>query len=377
MKTMRKLWLSLIATALVIFAIVPSAFALDIRQGTRITVAKGETVNDDLLLMGDNFIIEGNVDGDVYAFGNNITVTGTINGNLITAGSHVDLHGTVTGSVLSAGSNVFIDGRVERSLLGAGSSVTLDGTGSVGRSVIAAGDHVNIVGTVGRGMLAGGNQVTVSGQIGQELRVWASNLRIAAPAVVNGPVTYTGQHEAQVENGARTGELTYYHAETNYQQVNWMPRMWTFLKFVGFLAIGLIFLALFPSLRRSFPALFIEKPWQVPLTGFLALVAFPIALVIVMMTIIGIPLGLLSMVLAPALAYFGQVLTSFAAARLLADQLDFMRNWAWPVLFAAGALVTTVLTQLPGFGWFFTAAFLFYGLGGVLWLIVRRPQVTA
>jgi hypothetical protein len=378
MKIMRKLWLSLIATLLVVFAIVPSAFAIDLRQGTgRITVAKGETVNDDLLFTGDTLVIEGNVDGDVYAFGNSVTVNGTVNGNLITAGSRVDVHGTVTGSVLSAGNSVFIDGRVERGLLGAGSSVILENTGSIGRTLIMAGDNVNIRGNVGRGVLLGGNDVTVSGQVGQELRVWGTRLHIAAPAVVNGPVTYTGKYAAVVDNGARTGELTYYHAETNYQQVNWMPRMWTALSFVGFVIIGLIFLALFPSLRRSFPALILEKPWQLPLTGFLALIAFPIALVIVMATIVGIPLGLLSLVLFPALIYFGQILTSFAAARLVADRVETMRSWAWPVLFLVGALVTTVLTILPGFGWIFKAAFLFYGLGGVLWLIVRRPSVAA
>jgi len=373
---MRKLFIGFAVMLMMIFAVVPAASALDLREGTRTTVEKNEVVDDDLMILGESTSIDGTVNGDVMAFANNVVVRGTINGNLVTAGSHVEILGTVTGSVYGAASTVYVGGRIERSLAAAGSTVTLDANSSVGHSVMAAADRILFASTVGRGMAVAGNAVTIDGRIGRELRAAVNDLRINSMAVVSGPVEYASPNKAYIDAGARTGEVTYTYRkyDWNHENTFWISRWWKVFSFASFLGFGLLILALFPALRRSFPQLVLEKPWQLPVTGLVTIIVFPIAFVVVFATLIGIPLSLIGLAALPVLIYVGHVLVSFTVGKLLGDRVPFMANWTWPALFLVGAVLTTAANQIPGFGWLCALATFLYGFGGILWtLFVRRP----
>ncbi|HWI53504.1 MAG TPA: hypothetical protein VNT01_15285 [Symbiobacteriaceae bacterium] len=375
---MRKLFIGFAVMLLMIFAVVPAASAMDLRQGTRPSVARDEVVDDDLFIAGDSMTIEGTVNGDVLAFGNNVTVRGTINGNLLTAGSHVEVLGTVTGSVYGAAETLYVGGRIERTLAAAGSRVTLDANSSVGQSVMAAADRFLFASTVGRGMAVAGNAITIDGRIGKELRAAVNELRINSTAVVSGPVEYASPNKAYIDAGARTGEVTYTYRQYDWNHGNtfWVSRWWKFISFASFLGFGMLILTLFPALRRSFPDLVLEKPWQLPVTGIVTIIVFPIAFVVLLLTVIGIPVSLLSLAALPVLIYVGQVLVSYAVGKLLGDRVPFMANWTWPALFLVGAVLTTAANQIPGFGWLCATATFLYGFGGVLWTLFAKRQAA-
>lgn len=134
---MRRFWIALLMTTTLLVALVPSALAIEYRQGRTTTVAANETVDDDLVVSGDSVTIDGTVNGDVFAAVNTIIVNGTINGSLFAAGRVVDINGTVSGTAAAAAERVLVQGRVERSLLAAGRTVTLAQGGSVGRAFSA------------------------------------------------------------------------------------------------------------------------------------------------------------------------------------------------------------------------------------------------
>jgi hypothetical protein len=67
---------------------------------------------------------------------------------------------------------------------------------------------------------------------------------------------------------------------------------------------------------------------------------------------------------------------AFAVGKLLSDYVPTMANWSWPVLFLVGAVLTTLVTELPGIGWIFGFASIVYGLGGTLWLMYSRRHVA-
>ncbi|HWI62004.1 MAG TPA: polymer-forming cytoskeletal protein [Symbiobacteriaceae bacterium] len=376
---MRKLLIGLLVILTMVFAIVPVASAVDLRQGTtRETVEKNETVDDDLLMFGDSVTIEGTVNGDVFAFANSVFVRGTINGNLITAASRVEVDGAVAGTVFAAGSSVTVNGRIDRSLVAAGSRVILDSKGTVGHSLIAGADRIDVLGSTGRGMAAGAATIEINGKIGRELKTYSNNLRILSNATVAGPVAHTGEREAFIDPAAKTGPVTYTFAqvEWDHNTTFWVGEWWKVISFISFLACGLLILALFPGLRRTFPQLVLEKPWQLPLTGIVTLVVLPIAAILLIATVIGIPVSLLSLLALPLLMYVGQILVSYAVGKLLGDRVPFMANWNWTALFLVGAILTTAVVSVPGAGWLFGTAFVLYGFGGVLWMLFARQRTA-
>lgn len=373
---MRRFWIGFMAVLLLAFAATP-AFALDHREGSRIVVGAGETVNDDLILTGDTVVIEGNVDGDVFAFANNVQVKGNIKGNLVAAGNYVDLSGTVTGTAFTAANDIYVNGRVDGNLVSAAGTTNITNSALINRNWIAAGDRLQHDGQVGRDVLAGGSRITVNGKVDGEMEVGGGNLRIAPTGVVGGKVIFYSDRPATVENGARTGEVIFHRIEQsrfNTIDFTWFRTGWIAFRFIGFMLVGLLFLALFPGLRRSFPNLVLARPWQLPVAGIVTLVVFPVLVLLLMMTVVGIPLSVLSMLLFPALVYGGQILVSWSVASLLGERVEFMKGWTWPLLFLAGALLTTLVGMAPGIGWLFKTAFVLYGLGGVIFLMGRKKE---
>lgn len=350
------------------------AMAMDWRQSDRAVIGKDEVIDDDVSLTGASIIIDGKINGDVFAFGNSIVVNGSVNGNLIAAGDRVDIKGTVTGSVFGAATRVFVSGRVERTLAAAGYSVTLEPGAYVGSSGLLAGNLVHANGKIGRGALLGGTHVDVAGQIGKELKAYADNLRIGSAAVIEGPVEYTSGRPATIEQGARTGAVAFNQNEMfNASRITTTGNTWwKLLRILGFLPVGLAALALFPNLRRRYPEIIVKRPWRAPLAGLAVLIAVPVGTLLLLATVIGIPLSLVTMALFPALIYLSQVLVSWSAGKFLADRVEGFRNLRWPMIFVIGAVLTTVAVALPIVGWLFSLVALLYGLGGLYYLTIQR-----
>ena len=376
---MRKLWLAILITVLLSVLLVPSALAVDQRSGSRLVIEQSETSDDDLVFGGGTLIINGTVHGDVFAFAQSVEVSGTIDGNLVAFGSRIDVKGIVKGSVISAADDLLIGGRVDGSLITAGSTVTVDRTASVGRSWLAAGDRLASDGNIGRGVLATANTLRIRGQVGRDLRAYVGDLIINGSALVGGPVTYTSDRQASIALEARTGQVTYHRVDPKaWYTPRFLGTGWSFLsrglRFAGFVLFGLVLLSLFPGLRTVFPQIMWEKPWQAPVAGFLALLAIPVGAVLLLVTVVGIPLGIMSLLLFPVAIYGSQILVSWSVARLVADRAEPLRGLNWAVLFLLGALITTLVVALPVVGPMIRVLGLLYGLGGLYFAILQQGR---
>lgn len=342
-------------------------------------VAKDETVDDDLLLTGDTAVIDGTVNGDVLALGESVTVNGTINGNLIAFGNRVTVKGAVNGAVITAGNTVTVDGTVQRSVAAAGSRVNLSETAKIGGSLVAAGDHVEHRGVIARGVAVAGSSLYFAGKVGKEIKAAGDRLEFAGSAEVNGPVDLWSDRQAVVTTGAKIGAISYHATESDLTTLTlpwYLQPGWIALKVGGFLALGLLLLSLFPRLRNRLPETLIANPWQAPVAGFLALIATPVAAIILMITVIGLPIGVITLVAYPVLIYVGQIFVAWSVGRLLADRVPALQNVAWPLLFLIGVVLTTLLVEIPFFGGFLSATMLAYGMGTV-WLLLKNRERTA
>lgn len=378
---MRKAMIIISALLLMMLGTVSVAAAFVTREvsTTEAGVGQSETIDDDLLLTGKRVIIDGVVNGDVLAVGDSVTINGTINGNLLALATHVEVKGTVRGAVITAGNSVTVAGGVQRSLIAAGSRITVTETAKIGGSLLAGADRLEHRGVIDRGVVAGATNLLFSGSVGKEISASGKRLEFAEGAVVGGPVDFWSDSKAIVAAGAKTGAVTYHapHSDWNTVTKPWysQPGM-IILKLGGFLALGLVLLALFPRLRSRVPQTMVANPWQAPLAGFLALIATPIAAILLMVTVIGLPIGLITLVAYPVLIYVGQVFVAWSVGRLLADRVPLLQGQAWPMLFFTGALLTTLLAEVPLIGPIVGAGMLFYGLG-TIWLLATNREPAA
>ena len=107
-------WLATLSGSIIIaalFAWLPlEASAADLRQGSDVTVARTETVNDDIYAGAGTINIGGTVNGNVIAGGGTITVSGNITRDLIVGGGTINVTGHVGGSIIAAGGNLTLSG---------------------------------------------------------------------------------------------------------------------------------------------------------------------------------------------------------------------------------------------------------------------------
>ncbi len=70
------------------------------------TIPTSEVISNDIIIYGNNVIVNGTVEGDVFAAGRTVTINGSVGGSLFAAAEKVTINGDVAGSVYSAAVNI-------------------------------------------------------------------------------------------------------------------------------------------------------------------------------------------------------------------------------------------------------------------------------
>jgi hypothetical protein len=182
-----------------------SASAAELRQGDRIVVAPGETIDDDLYVFGGTVSVQGTVNGDVVFIGGTSTVSGVITGDLLMLGGTTTITGDVRGSVRAAGGTVTIAGRVDQDVaLGAGTLDVAPGA-RLGRDLLAGVGSARIAGPVTRNAYIGSGDVTLAAAVGGNLRAEAGTVRLTNGASVGGKLSYASERQAEIATGVVVG----------------------------------------------------------------------------------------------------------------------------------------------------------------------------
>ncbi len=355
-----------IAVGMVLVAAAPAS-AFVARAGD--VVAVGEAVRDDLYVAGGTVTVTGPVEGDVVAAGGSVAVESAVSGGVLAAGGNLRVRGPVTRTVRAAGGTVSVRSSVGADAVLAGGTVTVEREARVGRDLVAAGGTVYVYGEVARHARLGGGTVTVGGRIAQDVWVDADRIVVLPTARIGGTLRYRSDAAAEVQPGARIdGGVVRESAARPPGVVPGAARFpWArhLLEGVWLLSLGLVTFAVLPqaSARITEQAGRVGRSLAV---GSVLLVTVPVASVLLLLTVVAVPVGLVALALYAVTLYAGQV---FAARRLgeallrRLGQQTVSPYWAG----AVGTLALVVLFALPWVGWLARLAAVLVGLGAV-WL---------
>ncbi|WP_276258725.1 bactofilin family protein [Haloglomus litoreum] len=332
---------ALLVALLVVLAVVPGSAAAESRAGGTVVVAEGETVAG-LEAFGGSVVVRGTVDGNLQAFAGDVTVTesGRVTGNVGAAAGSVRIAGTVVGDVEAAAG-----------------SIEVTPSGEVGGDLQAAGGSVVLAGTVrGDATLAGESVV------------------LAGSAVVDGGVEYDA--ESFRNDGAAVGGSVVRNDNLGGVSIGspadallpgWVASVYGVL--VN-LVLGAALLLVFPAVSRRIADRAVESPLAAGGVGLLMVLVAPIALVLVALTIIGIPLSLLGLFLFLFTLWVGLVYGGYTVGEWLTDAADVDNRW---LALAVGVVLVALAGRLPIVGGLVTAIVTLLGLGALA-LVVRDAR---
>ena len=356
------------------------AYALDRRSGDAVGVAAGQVVDDDVAATGRLVRIDGTVRGDVYAFGEQVAVTGIIEGDLIAVAREVLIDGQVQGDVRAAGATVQVNGRVDRNVTGAGQRLQLGNGGRVGGSWIGAGETISLAGDVGGSVAGAGESVLLQGDIRRGAEFAVGSLTLGPNARIGRGLTYWAERPQDVPAQAVAGAVQFHQMDRRHERVSRHDHGRFFGALSGFFSLtwlagsALVGLALLRTCPR-FVARFLNALERQPVSSFVVgtvgLVATVPLVVLLAVTIVGLPAAA---VLAGGYAaglYVGWLLLAVALGSILVGIVRRYgtRHMAWA--FLLGLVVLHVGSRIPFLGVLVTFAALAFGFGTLLVALYR------
>lgn len=350
-----------------------AASAQGFRSGDTATVASDEVVNSTLWISGRTIDVAGEVNGDVFCAGQSVTISGTVRGDLLCAAQTIVVSGVVTGDVRSLAQTATVSGTIIHNLSMAVQTVSQGSKSTIRGDASLAADNVSLNGSVGRDAAIASTTINLNGGVGRNVKAAATDLRLGSKANVKGDLNYTSQKNAQLASGAQVG------GETNKTTPEEQPDKKNATSLFG-LGLGLVLYLLLAALATTmvlvlfFPQAIhaisdqgFQSLWKSLLVGLVAYLAVPALVLVLFLTIIGIPLALLIILAWLLIQMFAGVVSAYYLGRQILRQ---QRNPVLVMLLGTVVLIALYFVPIVGMIAFILAMLL--GTGMILLALNRR-----
>ena len=181
-----------------------------------------------------------------------------------------------------------------------GGQTSVTGAG-VGGDVLWAGGMLRVDAPVGGSMQLAGGEVVINSRVRGNVEFKGQKLTLGKDAIIDGNLTYSAQKEATVEAGAVVrGQTTFEPLKAPRAPISGKGIIaFLSLVFLGkFLALLVFALALGLFFNRYSAVLVgnaVTQPWLEAGRGLIVLIVLPVVSVMLLVTLIGVPLGLLGL----------------------------------------------------------------------------------
>ena len=308
--------------------------------------------------------------GAVVRIDENETVEGPLDA---TAGALV-VAGTVDGDVSATAGSVLVtdSGRVTGDLNATAGSVLLEGTVDGDVTVASAALELREGSTVGGGLAAGVADGRLAGAIGGDAAVDATTLGVAPTATIDGSLTYRSE-DATVADGATIAGGATAADDLDVASPGGLggddadlPTLppWVGAVYSGLssLLLGAILLLATPNFSRRLAEVGTTQPLRSGGVGLLTLVGTPVALLILFVTLVGIPLSLVGFLVFGAVVLAATVYGAVVLGTWLLSLGDYRNRWAALVV---GVVAVALVRQIPVVGGLFRFVVVLLGLGAL------------
>ncbi|MFH0802149.1 MAG: hypothetical protein V2A78_07160 [bacterium] len=341
----------------------------------------------DLTVISGDTDIQGTVSGDLTVVGGKVKIRGHVKGSLLVIGGTVSLEGPVDGATWIMAGGLDFSGKVQRSLKAACITLAATQASAVGRDLmfIAVGSHIG--GRVGESVRALATNIDFSSLVGGNVDLMAlGDITMEPQADVHGNFHYKSPQPFNRKEGSSiAGKVDYEilampkdDEELEKQIKQAFKNAVLFVKVFSVIALllsALLLALFFPGLAEKVSGHIIKKPLWAFLQGLLFYILFPVACLILLISVFGIPLALSAGLLYLGVLYLAQVFTGIAIGecflrlgRFRGDE-ELLPPSRGKVFLAAllGSIFLAVLIVLPhGIGFGISMLSCFWGLGGMI-----------
>ena len=339
-------------------------------------VPAGQIIKKDYGAFGEVVEISGTVLGDVYAVAGQIFIDGIVDGDVLALGGIVHISGVVTQDIRIAGGQVVISGEIGRNATIIATHVTFTDTAKIGGSVVVGGANVFISSSVGREVRVAGRNFTLSGAVEEDVEAAVENIRITEKAKVGGDFTYWSNQDAFIDKDASISgaiarkspqQFTGRFQEMAAPFLHWIRPFLGLSSFFTTLIFGLLLIRFFHGYMKTAVYTLRNHTWRALTGGIFTLLVIPVLFGLLIITIVGIPLGFVLLLASSVMLYGARIFVMLLMGQIVMKRLPIGQRGAGDgVAFFAGLVIYSLLILIPVVGWIVSFAAMLFGLGAAI-----------
>lgn len=339
------------------------ATATEMVGADRYNLGEGEVLEDDLIVAGGTIMIDGDVSGDLIAAGGSIEVAGRVDDDAWIAGGSLFIDGEVGDDLRAAGGDIRLRGSVADNAMIAGGTITTSSKSDVGGDLNAAGGSIEIAGHVGADLSCDGGSVVVCGTVDGNATISANDIRILKSARIQGDLEYTSDKEIEIPAGTVMGDVVYKRSEKKVEDTYSKTRS-SIISFLSILLIGLLMVRFTGNTTIRVSDTIATQILKSLGSGVLLLIAIPLIAMILMITVIGLPLGLIVLFTYIVILYISKIFAGLAIGRSIVTYVKKeISSPYWHLV--VGLIIIVFATRLPLVGFLISLIVILTGLGAL------------
>lgn len=346
-----------------------------------VVVKSQQVIPHDYFAYGRSVEISGTIDGDLYVCGSQVFIDGIVRGDVLVLGGSVEITGLVTQNVRLVAAQVTVSGAVGGSLSGLAATVELTPSASIGKNVVLLVGNADLSGKVHSNARMYASNLRISREVGGNVTAYVGQMRVTSKALVGGNIEYWSHHRAIIDQEAGVKGKILHHPSFFYYLMH--GKIFKGLRigsklaalcmnFLYTLGMALLLFRYFPIRLEDSIKVLNQRPLQAFLTGALLLFLLPIACLMLLITIVGIPFALTLLAINVISFYTAKIFSIFWFSKSLFCRFDYKRHKK--LYFSATLFLYSLLTLIPYLGMILSVVALIFGLGGV---ILSRHQKSA
>ena len=322
------------------------------------TETEEASTNHDLYVTDDDVIVEADetVNGNAFLFGNTVTIRGQIGGDLFVVANTLNIDGgQIYGNVFAV----------------AFDTITLNG---LIYDLYAVCSNLNVAydGLTYRDLKVTCDTASINGVIGKDVNIEArESLTLESDCYIYGNLNYSTPSEIEIGEGLVIGD-------TNYSELSiilgYLVSLLTIL--VSTLIVWLVASKLAPKFYGRLTTMAPKKMALSILVGLLALIITPLVAALLMMTIVGIPVGLalLAIYMIAVVLSFAMAVMSIAAK--LASKVKALAKLNNLLAVILVTIVLWLLSLIPYAGLVITFVVILAGFGMLILSVINKKEKT-
>ncbi|MCJ7443766.1 MAG: hypothetical protein MUO26_04420 [Methanotrichaceae archaeon] len=304
-------------------------------------------------------------------YGDTVSIDSPVDDDIFAAGSMVKINAPVDSATVVGGA-LYLNAPVERDLIAAGGEVQIES--DVGGKIMVAGGNINLGGDVGTNLVAAGGNVNLqpTANVARDALITAG--RVLNAGTVNGTLTVRSN---DFNNIGSAGAVDYQMIENPQDRRESQTRfhLFSLLTTLGWLILGLILLKFLPGLFNA-----VEREIKQSIAvktgmGFVFIIAICIAILITAITIVGLPIAIISALSMIVALMLTGIFVSFSLGSWIGNRLNL--QYSDMILFIIGFVLLNMLFILPLVGWLLSLISICLGFGAFLYVARKNlPKLS-